>query len=388
MASLDAALLLLVAVSVAVTLVETANLKLFLKRGREAPGLERSPRVSIVKALKGEDARLLENLETFCQIDYPCYELILAVASRDDPVLPLAQRFMERRRKEDVRLVIDPAQIGLNPQINNLNNGAKAARGEIIIFTDSDTRATPDFVRRLIKPLEDGRVGLSSGLAVFRPARGFWSLAKSLAYNTSVPLYNALWCRFLPVTVGAAMAMRRQVFEAVGGFEPIANRLTTDQELGKLVGRHGYGVRLVPLLIAMDEEDRPFRDHAGQIIRWMIAIRSSSPIGYHFLPLANTSFLGTMFWLTAPLDRFHLAVLAIAALSRILTPFLLNRPLVEDDRIAWHAWMVVPVDFVFVSLWLIGQGRRRLTWRGREFVVRKGEIVPEKSASDEGPVPA
>jgi ceramide glucosyltransferase len=388
MAPLNAAALILVILSAALTLVETVNLRVFLKKGRRAPRLERCPRVSIVKALKGEEARLLENLGSFCEIDYPDYELVLAVASPDDPVLPLVRRFMDRPHRNGLRLVVDTAESGLNPQSNNLDNGAKAANGEIIIFTDSDTRASPDFIRRLIEPLQDGRVGLSSGLAVFRPARGFWSLAKSLTYNTSVPLYNALWCRFLPVTVGAAMAIRREVFEAIGRFEPIANRLTTDQELGKLVARHGFGVRLVPLLIAMDEDDKPFRDHAEQIVRWMIAIKAASPIGYHFIPLANTAFLGAVFWLMAPLDLFHVAVLAMAAFFRMLTPLLLNRPLVEDDRIARHAWMVLPVDLVFVALWLVGQWRRRLTWRGGEFSVAGGEMVPAKSASDEGPVPA
>ena len=355
---------------------------------RTAPTLRRYPPVSIVRAIKGADARFVENLESFCAIDYPDYELILAAADENDPVLAPVRRFLDRPGGPRIRLVVDPTAIGLNPQISNLNNGARAASGEIIIFTDSDTRAAPDFIRRLIAPLEDERIGLTSGLAVYRATRGFWSLAKNLTYNTSVPLYNALWSRFLPVTVGAAMAIRRRVFEAVGGFGPIANRLATDQEMGKLVGRHGYGVKLVPLLILMDEESAPFREHARQSIRWMIAIKASSPIGYHFIPLANTAFLGAVFWLLAPADPFHIAVLVGAAVSRTLTPLILNRPLVEDPRIARHAWMALPLDFIFLSFWMIGQWRHRVAWRGQEYIVRNGELVPAKGGSDEGPVPA
>ena len=359
--------------------IAIVNLQVFFRDSRPTPQLGRYPAVSIIKALKGVDARLRENLETFCRIDYPDYELILAVADADDPVIPLVQTFLGRTGRAKVRLVVDPSTIGHNPQISNLNNGYKASTGEIVIFNDSDTRATPDFFHRLIKPLEDGRVGIASGPAVYRDSRGFWSLAKSMTYNTSVPLYDALWCKFIPITVGAAMAMRREVFESIGGFKPIADKLTTDQELGKLVARHGYRVKFIPYPIAMDEEPLPFLQHTRQIARWLTAIRSVTPFDYQFLLLTNSTFLSFVFWLFAPRDWRHITVLAVTVVFRTLTPLCLNKKLIQDPRIARHAWMVLPVDFVLPVLWLIGQWRRRIRWRGEEFVVRKGTVVPVKS---------
>lgn len=379
MVFLHAAWMILAILSVVMTSVAIVNLHFFFKNSRSAPQLKRYPTVSIVKALKGIDAQLIENLESFCALDYPNYELILTVASPDDPVIPLVRHFMGQPGKNNVRLVVDPSTIGYNPQISNLNNGYKAAIGEIVIFNDSDTRATPDLIQRLIEPLEDERVGISSGLAVFRGSRGFWSLAKSMTYDTSVPLYDSLWCKFIPVTVGAAMAIRRQVFEAVGGFKPIADKLTTDQEMGKLVGQHGYKVKLAPYLIAMDEESMPFAHHAQQIVRWLIAIKAASPVNYQFILLTNSTFLSFIFWLFAPADRFHIAVLAGTVLFRTLTPVCLNARFIKDPKVVWHAWMVLPVDFVLPVLWLIGQWRRRITWRGEDFLVRKGEMVPVKN---------
>ncbi len=376
---LHAAWMVLVTLSVGITIVEIANLRLFFRNGRADPEPGRFPPVSIIKALKGFDANLVANLESFCHIDYPDYELVLSVADPDDPVIPLARRFLAQPGRDKVRLVIDPSTIGFNPQVSNLNNGYKASTGEIVIFSDSDTRATPDFIRRLIEPLEDERVGLASGLAVFRASRGFWSLAKSMTYNTSVPLYDALWRKFIPVAVGAAMAIRRQVFESIGGFRPIADRLTTDQELGKLVSRHGYRVELIPYPIAMDEDWMPFAGHCRQIARWLTAIRAAAPVDYQFLLLTNSTFLSFVFWLFSPAEWHHIAVLAGTIVFRTLTPLLLNKPLIEDPRIVRHAWMVLPVDFVLPVLWLISQWRRRVTWRGAEFIIRKGELVPVKS---------
>ncbi|MGA2532146.1 MAG: glycosyltransferase [Candidatus Aminicenantales bacterium] len=380
MGVLQIALIILIIASVALTIIELVNLHFFYRKGREAPRHQQYPAVSIIKALKGVDAYLLENLESFRDIDYPNYEIILAVASPDDPVIPLIDYFISQSGTTKTKLVVDSSTIGYNPQINNFNNGYKASAGEIVIFSDSDTRATPDFIRCLIEPLDDERVGISSGFAVFRGSRGFWSLAKCIMYNSSVPLHNALWCKFVPITVGAAMAMRRPVFEKIGGFKPIADKLTTDQELGKLVGRHGFRAKLAPYVISMYEERMPFAKHIEQSLRWLVAIKSASPVGYHLMVLTDTTFLSFVFWLFAPADPFHITMLAGTAVFRTLTPLYLHSRYTKDLKVALRSWMILPIDFILPALWLIGQWHRRVTWRGADFVLRKGKMVPAKNS--------
>jgi ceramide glucosyltransferase len=380
MAILQVALIILIIVSVGMTIVEIVNLHFFFRKSRTVPQLKRYPAVSIIKALKGIDAYLIENLESFCDIDYPDYEIIFAVASPDDPVIPLINHFMRQSGKTNMKLVIDPSAIGYNPQISNFSNGYKVSTGEIVIFNDSDTRATPDFIRRLIEPLEDERVGISSGFAVFRESQGFWSLAKCITYNSSVPLYDALWCKLIPITVGAAMAIRRQVFEKIGGFKPIADKLTTDQELGKLVGRHGYKAKLVPYLIAMYEGRMPFVNHIKQIVRWLVAIKAATPFDYNFILLTNTVFLGFIFWLLAPANLFHIAIFSGIAAFRVATPFYLHRTYLRDPKSARYSWMILPIDFVLPALWLFGQWHHRVSWRGTDFILRKGKMVPVKNS--------
>ncbi len=358
--------------------IEIVNLHFFFRNSGATPQLKRIPAISIIKALKGIDAYLIENLETFCDIHYPNYEIIFSVADPEDQVIPLIHSFMSQHNQVRMKLVVDPSNIGFNPQISNFNNGYKASSGEIVIFSDSDTRATPDFIHRLIAPLEDERVGITSGFAVFRGAHGFWSLAKCITYNTTVPLYNALWCKFIPVTVGAAMAIRREVFEKIGGFEPIADKLTTDQEMGKLVSRHGYKVILIPYLIAMYEEPMPLIHHIKQFLRWLVAIKAASPFDYNLFLLTDTVFLSFIFWLFAPTDLFHIAVFAVTVVFRILTPLYLHLTYLKDSKTAVYSWTILLMDFILLVLWFIVYFRHRITWRDADFIVRKGKMVPAK----------
>ena len=55
---------------------------------------ERAPRVSILKPLAGSDDELEANLASFASLDYPDYEILLGIASRDDGALPSAKRFV------------------------------------------------------------------------------------------------------------------------------------------------------------------------------------------------------------------------------------------------------------------------------------------------------
>jgi len=378
MAILRILTIILIAMSVGLEVAQLANLRLFFKKSRAIAPLKRYPPVSIIKPLRGTDSKLAGNLRSFLDIDYPDFELIFAVADPDDPAVPLVRDLMSRSGNRKVKLVIDPSAIGYNPKVSNLHNGVKAATGDILLFSDSDVRATPDLIRRLIGPLEDEAVGIVSGPAVILGTRGFWQQAKSVTYNSTVTLYNALWCRFIPITVGGAAAMRRDVFDRIGGFAPIADLLTDDQELGKLVHRHGYRVELVPYLVTVCEEPMRFLPVIRQNLRWLVAIKSSTPIDYQFILLANMTFLGFLYWLLKPAHPAHIAVFAALGAVRTGASFHLHWKYLKDRGLARYSWAILFIDFVLPVLWLIGQWRRRVTWRGTDYDLRKGKLVPVK----------
>src|SRR5258707_4427549 len=53
-----------------------------------------SPPVSMLKPLRGDDGHLHDNLRSFCEQDYPRFEVIFGVQSLDDPAVAGVDRLI------------------------------------------------------------------------------------------------------------------------------------------------------------------------------------------------------------------------------------------------------------------------------------------------------
>ncbi len=132
-------------------------------RERNAPSEARSPSfppISILKPLKGTDPEMYESFRSHCLQDYPQYELIFGVSDPNDPAIASVKALQREFPVRRIQLLVSPKILGANVKVSNLAQMLTEARYDYLIVNDSDIRVAPDYLRRVILPLADLRVGM------------------------------------------------------------------------------------------------------------------------------------------------------------------------------------------------------------------------------------
>ena len=121
---------------------------------RQRPRTSKLPGVTVLKPLKGLDVDLYRNLSTFCEQDYPEFQILFGVADADDPAVRVVRQLQAAYPGVDIDLVIDRRVYGTNYKVSNLHNMYRAAKHDVIVIADSDIRVGRDYLRRLAAELQ------------------------------------------------------------------------------------------------------------------------------------------------------------------------------------------------------------------------------------------
>ena len=113
----------------------------FCKHLRASPS--QLPGVSVLKPLYGTEALTELALESFFLLDYPVYQLVFGVQSKNDPVLAVLSNLRARYPKQDIAVMVNDAEHGRNRKVSNLINMKPLAKHEVIVISDADVHVPP-----------------------------------------------------------------------------------------------------------------------------------------------------------------------------------------------------------------------------------------------------
>jgi glycosyltransferase involved in cell wall biosynthesis len=115
------------------------------------------------------------------------------------------------------------------------NAGAKAAKGDVFVFMDADTIAFSNLLNEIQKDFEKGNVvGWTCKVFAFSP-----KFKEHLVYNFFNDLMKFLNNRLKkPHASGMAIAVRRDAFEKVNGFNEDLKTME-DHDMAKRLGKIG-----------------------------------------------------------------------------------------------------------------------------------------------------
>jgi ceramide glucosyltransferase len=257
------ALVLVSAALGALPLILALRLRRYVRRALAAPLPSHAPRVSVILPCKGVEKEFEENFRSLLRQDYPGYEVVVAVATADDPALAVVRR-LAAAASVPVSLVVAGLSAERSQKINNQLAALKRVdeHAEVLVFIDSDARLSPDFLRRLVGPLEQPGVGMTTGYRWYDPPRGRWAdLLRSTWNGGALPMLIDQRHAF---AFGGSMAIRREVFAQAGGAEVWRRAATDDFPLAGAVRRLGLDVRFVPQCLVTSHDEMTLR----QVVEW------------------------------------------------------------------------------------------------------------------------
>src|SRR5579872_4360045 len=133
------------------------------------------PAVSVLKPLHGMEPRLRENLESFYQQDYLEYEILFALDSADDAALPLAKEIAAKYPHIKTEILITGEPPWPNPPAWCFEHMSRAAKHDILVTSDSDVLVNRNYLKEIVAPLLDPKVGMVTVVYRGQNAGGFWS---------------------------------------------------------------------------------------------------------------------------------------------------------------------------------------------------------------------
>lgn len=355
-----------------------------LKFLREREARERAhstrtmPPVSILKPLRGVDPEIYESFRSHCLQDYPEYEIIFGVSDADDPAIESVKRLQREYPARPIRLVVCPKILGANVKVSNLIQMLPAARYQHLIVNDSDIRVDLDYLRRVVAPLADPRVGMVTCL--YRGVAGatLGSRLEALGISTEF-CAGVLAARQLEGGIrfglGSTLAFRRGDLEKIGGFDSFVDYLADDYELGNRIAGLGLRVELSEVVVETFLPSYRLKDFLAHQLRWARGVRDARAGGY-----LGLIFTFGLFWslLALVASRGALwagALFAVALFLRLAVALLVGRSVLQDRDLLQNLWLIPLRDLIAVGLWIASLGGHTVVWRGERFQLKEGKLM-------------
>jgi len=340
------------------------------------------PAASIVKPVRGLDFEAYENFASFCQLDYPEYEVVFAVSDPSDPVIPIIEKLRAHFPSRSIRLITNVPRMGTSDKVNNLCQLVQNAKYDFLVMSDSDVRVEPDYLKQVIAPFADPEVG---AVTAFYKSLSAGNLASNLdalgMYMDSAPA--ALVAKKiegqLTFAFGWTMATSKKHLKEIGGWEAMVNYHSDDFELGKRIAQSGHRVALMRKPVSMVFPKDSLEEYFSHELRWSIGLKSVRPWGYrglvftHGLPWALVGVAVAISIGSIPLAAAYLVAYLVL---RIGLTWLTGAWGIGDRELAKILWLVPVRDAMSFVIWVRGFFSDRIAWRGLEYHVQKGRLIP------------
>lgn len=381
----------LTAILVGVSLTWIFLIKSMMDSIRFTPYLDRferkehdNPKVSVILPARNEEKFIGECLDSLIEQDYTNYEIIVIDDSSEDTTWDIILEYSKKNTK------IIPIRAQKKPDGWMGKNwacmeGYKKARGELLLFTDADTRHSQNVISLAVSHLLSCNLDALSAIPKMR-VMDFWT-------KITLPMISIfLHTRFSAIRVndpskktayffGSFFIIKQKTYQAVGMHKGVKHEIIEDGALGKKVKESKHMMKIVrgdQLIEALWARDKS--------TLWNALKRLMIPLYLQSEKIAIGSFFAVLFLLFMPFPI--LAYSALLVLETTSFSILFGASFVASIMIYVGAIIEVkkllhlrlidalfaPIGSLVVTLGflsgLLHAKSSTVSWRGREYSMK------------------
>ena len=255
---------------------------------------------------------------------------------------------------------------------------AREARHDIVVVSDSDVRVEPGFLRAVVAPFRDAKVGGVTCLYRGLTDGSFPANMEALG-NTAdfAPGVLVAWLfGDLDFMLGAVMATTKHHLAEIGGFESLADYFCDDYELGNRLAARGRRVALSRFPVDIVYPNETLGGAFRHQLRWNLSIRYSRPWGH-----LGLIFTQGLIWSLVGVTLAHswigyFGFVGGYTLLRYEVALSVGARGMRDQLVRQRLWMLPLRDAFAFAVWLASFFPQRIHWRDRQFYVRSKRLVP------------
>src|ERR1700734_1360148 len=254
----------------------------YFRKPASSPDASFTPPVSILKPIRGLDPDSYQNLASFCRLDYPEFEIVFCVDPDDDSVLSVLAKLTNDFPQCRIRILYGSGRVATNDKVAKLARLVADAAHEVVVISDSDVRVRPDYLRQLVAPLRNARVGAVTCFYVPTELTTWTNHLQSVGMMSDfyAGILVAWQLDGVKFALGPTIATTRARLSGFGGYPELENRPADDLLVGRLIAEQGFDVVLLRYSIETVCDYASIGDLLHKRLRWIVVMRHMRPWGH------------------------------------------------------------------------------------------------------------
>lgn len=318
-----------------------------------------NPKVLVMLPCKGADLTLDSNIKSLKNQDYKNFTMVAIVDSKDDE----AVKSLESNMVDYI--IAGNNCIGCSGKVRALSTAYEEFKGfDVYVIADSDVEAKPDWLSRLVEPLADESVGISTTFPIFVPKAGFWSRVKMVWGFVGDGMMESNITRF---GWGGSLAFRKDLLTG-DAYENFKHSISDDIAITTAAKKLGLKIAYVKKRVAAVNSGDDFK----ALWEWANRQTALSVIGNRRVLRIGIAVYSMDILLL--LSAIALSIFYSSLFVFLFAPFAIGIAKTykrANGYASWDLWAIyLFINFMYLANLIKASGMKSISWRGRQYELK------------------